>query len=391
MSEELTSSTTGSPEPGPATASPEQAQQSGNPEKSHDALPPISHEQARGLMDRLGIPGKLRAEASGEVATEQPTETQEEPTQPEETPLPSDEPAGEDAEPKGDAEPHEGEPEEGDEEPEGSEEEGQQQEQDPKLAKLKRKNYSLRKRAQSAESKAYEWQERAEKAEQQLGQGPVVMPTTQNPLAHINDLASLEMELGRYVQLQEQAEDNPEGWIADEGTPEERVVTAEQSKYLRRWAKGVIEKDGARKRVELEKVRPAARANAEKIMPGMFKRGSDDFQAAAKLHRDFPWLAADPLRDELTAVMLRGFKEIANASNGSQLPAKILSAQRNKENGAAKAATPPGRPSALPNGNKPMTAVLAGVAKSGDVKSLQAGLKALRGAQGTSGRDLATV
>ena len=380
---------TDSPESSQASATPTQAQQPGNTEKGN-ALPSISPEQARRLSDRLGIPSALR---NIEVPTE---EAQAEPeasevTQPEVATEPT-EVAGEDAKPEGEAEPHEGEPGEGAEETEESEEEIQS-EQDPKLQKLKRKNYSLRKRAQKAEAEAYANQARAEEAEARLGQGPVVMPTNDNPLAHVNDLTTLEREIGQFKQLQEQAEDHPEGWIAHEGTPQEHFVTPEQAKYLKRWAKGVIENDGARKKVELERVRPAARAEAEKIMPSMFKRGTEEFEAAASLQRDIPWLATDPRRDHLTAIFLKGWRAINESSNGTKLPEKLLRAQQTKGNGVAKASTPPSRPSGLPNGNKPMGAVLDGVAKAGgSSEALQAGLKAIRGlSNGPKARELATV
>ena len=246
-----------------------------------------------------------------------------------------------------------------------------------------------------AETKLAETQAALEKA------SPItVQPTWADPLAHVTDQESLNREIAQFRALRDLARSKPQGWVKDEGTDNEVVITSEQAAQSLSWAEDVLTDLVPLKQKEIAEVRPASVAAAQSIMPTMFKTGEVDHQAAQMVWKEYPAIATNPQRDFLTAVMLLGFKTIAAGQqaaaekNGKlKVPAAILKAHSDKGKVPLQKQKPPGRSSIAPvSTESDVTSALGQMAKTGGSRqSLVEGLKALNRSGRPGGKDLAQV
>lgn len=382
------------------SGSPE-AQTTTNP--AGESLPALGQSQMNGLMQKLGIPHSVRETIAAPVAPQEA----EAGTGDEQTGETEVESKDEAEKPTGEADESEGETKEeadadSDDDPEG-EEETEDSHKEINVEKLRSKERKQRKRAQRAEAALQAEQAKAADLAAKLETAtPIqVVPTLQDPLAHVTDLKSLNDEVFRIRRLRDTARANPQGWVANEGTAKEEQVTAEQSQYWLSWAENTLADVVPQKEQEIKTLRPQARQAGEAILPEMFKAGTVDNQARQYLLRSYPALAAHPESDYLTAVFLVGYKAIAAAQNGNgknghklEVPAAITKAHADKGKVAIQKQQPPGRSTQAPSPKgEGVGNVLAEMGKSGGTRdSLVKGLTALRHASASPrGKDLAPV
>lgn len=338
-------------------------------------LPPISSEGAEALAQRLGIPAALRTGFSQEEPTSQAETQTEEQAETETSTEETAETETEQEELKPTAETEEAETEEEEESIEGKQPEWYQ----------KRINRLTRQR-RTAEEKAIAAEEKAEQLAAQLQsiQPVTVQPSLQEPLVDVQTEAQLAQTEKTWEIVRNQAEDNPDGWVANPGTAQEEVITPEQAKFWRRYANDLLTKAIPRKRAELAAL-PAIRAEAEKILPDLYKVGSADNNAMRTALLQFPQLAGHPGRDVFIARYLKGWKveeaEKAGAKNGKaklEVPEKILKAHEQREKVPLQRQTPPGRP--LSNGvpkTEELVKTTEKLAQTGSPDALKAGLRQL--------------
>jgi hypothetical protein len=310
---------------------------------------------AERLMDSLGIEGDIRdvvrkgqKEEKAEVGT-QKEEVQE----------------------------AESEEQEQDQEQEQDAPEAQGKEQWPKEAIALKDKY--RRQRNEARDEADELRERIAGLENQVNAPAAPMPTRANPLAGITNLTQLEQVEATLEIIEDQCTLKPNGWIANEGQDTETFITpemvAEALVEARRALRAVPKKER-----ELTVVRPKFDAEAEKILPGMFKPGSEDHQAMQRVLKSQPWVLEKPDGMRELAVYLRGWKQV-NAEQGQNgsgtgqrpslqdvLPPELVEQHRNRGKVPILKQSPPGRPSgsASPNGGKAVNEAMQAVIDGDD-------------------------
>lgn len=273
------------------------------------------------------------------------------------------------------------------------------------LDALQRRNYKLRQKKRELTTRAEKAEQEAQALRAQLeNAAPVtVAPSLTDPLSHVTDQASLETARTEFRMLRDMARTKPDGWIANEGKDNEVVITREQAAQYQSYAEDVLSDHFPRKEKEITQIRPMSRQASARILPTMFKTGTEDHQAAQLLWKQYPMLASNPERDYLTAIFLRGFKTVAtemSQKNGNgktdpklKIPDQILAAREARDKTPIQRATPPGRPSSgvvKPQSEKLGNAVKRMQQTGGSRESLISGILAL-GATRTNGKQPAPV
>ena len=341
-------------------------------DSEHPSEATISADEMSAIMGKLNIEPKLQ-----EGLVKEPEATAEVEPEPEVAP------------PESELEPEK--------EPEPEQEEGEPDDEDEdkipsSIEKVHRRNQKLRKRAQRAEDKIEELEAKYNAA---IATPPIVVqPTEDNPLAHVTTLEQLEAERQEYKLLRERAEEYPEGWIANEGKENEVVVGPKEARKWWRISNDVLNTLAPSKEKELKEVRPNSEASARKIMPSLYDRTSPDYLAAHSFWKNIPAFASHPLRDEITAVLLKGYKQLQleaqAAKSQDNVPDKILNAKAERAKTPLQKQTPPGRPAAAaaPDGGADVRKALDQLNKSGgDRNSVAAALKAYDKAYGSNGKN----
>jgi hypothetical protein len=161
-------------------------------------------------------------------------------------------------------------------------------------------------------------QRAAPQQNQQPAQAPVyVPPPSDQPLAHINDLASLNQEYTTAKELRRVADDlitagpNPDGKFVIEG----RELTRDQIVNIRRNASVMLE-DHIPQRMNFLNLRQQNKAQAEADFPWIKDPTSPDFQLAATVANQYGWVKNLPNAELMLGVVVEGLRSLEARKQG---------------------------------------------------------------------------
>jgi hypothetical protein len=385
---------------GAASGEPDDTSQAGN---EGDSLPPLSSDNLGTLANKLGINPAVRARMNfGEAAPAAKAVVEETESETDDDAGESDEgEAGVEGEDETTVEGEaEGDTEAAAEDEDEDEDDKKDEGKPPDISKLETKVYKQRKRAQRAEKALTAEQARVADLQAQLEKASpiVVTPSVQDPLAAVTDLDSLERQKVEFRTVRDKARANPRGWVENEGKENERVVDAKEAAWWLGYTEDVLTDHFPRKEKEIREVRPNAINEARRIMPTLFDKGTEDYQAAQLVMRNYPWVAASPEREYLLAVFLKGWKQdlidqaAARKGNG-KAPAAILKAHNDKGKVPKLKHAAPSRSTQAesPKGEGMANVFHDHIKTGGTREGLIKGLKALRGLEGPKARSAAPV
>lgn len=371
---------------------------------------------AKGLFQRLGVPQAIIQEVSGRDAEpgqgspdnngaandEEEFPGENNPHVPAEGEPTEGDPGEGDP---GDGDPNEGEPGEGDpgdgdpgEEGDPGDGEHEHAENirdlpEPVQRKINQRIGKLTRRATKAETERDELLGQVTELREALEQGgqPVVAPTPNDPLANVRDPRGLQAVVSEARAMREWCRAHRNGVTTDEGTENEKVISADQVQTWLDTAEDILSEHAPRKAQQLQ-----ANAHfdslARQIHPEVFKRDSKEFQLARALIAEIPGLATHPARNLLIGDYLEGVRSRtartakANGNGNGRSGAANLTG-RVIPPLAPRTAKPPSGLPASQNGSKRVEDAMDNVVKDGgSVESLVGALKAMRATPATADR-----
>lgn len=341
-------------------------------EQTIEQATPEAPRSTENIMDRMGLPEEVKQQLREKQQTPEPQAEADQP----EAETPEEEPVEEPA----DTEPEK-------EDPEATAEETKQWPE--KAIKLKDR---YRRQRNQARDEAAELREQLADAQTKLesAQPVTVAPTLNDPLAHVTDMKGLESEFMQAENLRNFCIKNANGYMANEGTDQEKWIPPEVIADKHIEANDVLTKFIPLKAQQIA-ARPKYTEQAKQVMPTMFEPGHDDYKAARNMKVLYPFLANDPRADELIAVQLKGWKAIQAeqaqkpSKNGQgkpelELPAELVRSHQDRNKVPVLKNLPPSRPngSSLPAQAKAAQTAQQAALQSGDRDAILAAVRARR-------------
>lgn len=245
------------------------------------------------LMDRLGVPAEVQQELESRKPKAEPEQpaTADTVTEPAEaaTPVVPDEDSAEDGEV-----PHQ---------------DGLIRKEvfDKRVSKLSKQKNKAVERAEKAEELAEQL-----RAQLEATQPVTVTPNSDDLLADVTNETQLEerKQLAKVARDYYRARQN--GFTVNEGTPQERDVSAEEVATILGRVEDVLNEHAPRKAVQLQE-RRVYDEQARQLYPDLFKPTSEDYQKKQIILKRFPALVNDPGVNVFIGHFLKGAKATEDA------------------------------------------------------------------------------
>jgi hypothetical protein len=268
------------------------------------------------ILDRLGVPAEVQKELKEKQPAPEPEATPAAPAAEVAAPEPTTEPAEVTSEDHSEDLPK----------PNRNWDPETQGEFTNRVGKEARKRRKAIERAEKAEAEA-------EQLRAQLdGIQPVtVAPTATDVFANVQSEQQLEQAVGEARLARDFCRQHPQGYVENEGKPNERIVSPEEvATYLSR-AEDAIFIEAPKKQQQLRQRYQSDRVAAQ-VYPQLFDKGSQDYQVANSVMQQLPGLINHPDRnliigDYLEGVKLRIAKDKPSGKANADIPAALTRPQ----------------------------------------------------------------
>jgi hypothetical protein len=197
---------------------------------------------------------------------------------------------------------------------------------DKRIAKMRKQKGTAEERAERAEEIAAQLQAQLD------GTQPVtLMPTGGDPLAGVQSEDQLAQVVREARLVSKWCRENAEGFIENEGTENEKVISAKEIAAKLSVAQDVLQFEVPRKQAEFHQ-RAQYDAIAQKHYPKFFDRGSEEYQLLNGLQLQMPGLVNHPGKHLIFGDYLRGVKarldeENSKANSNPDIPKELLRQQ----------------------------------------------------------------